>query len=223
MGDHLSKLEDRALHRTLESVVLTQFPNPERKDCPGAAALRAIAKKRISMQDPALEHAGRCSPCFAELTDIRRAIRKQNVLWITGTAAAAVLLLVVLLGYFGFQNGKSPTPEPQRIAAVLDLRTASAGRAVQVPGSEPPPIEIPRGLLKLTINLPIGSEAGSYRVQIQRSNLSTGIGGSGHATIKDGITELMIEIDTTSLPSGLYDFGWRQAESDWRLYPILIQ
>src|SRR5580765_6680174 len=101
-GDHLSKREDRTLHRTMESVILTQFPNPERKDCPGTAVLRAIAKKRISMKDPALDHAGRCSPCFAELTDIRLAIRKQNVMWIGGTATAAVILLAVLLGYFGY-------------------------------------------------------------------------------------------------------------------------
>src|SRR4051812_29843613 len=124
MGDHLSKREDRTLHRTMESVILTRFPNPERKNCPGTAVLRTIASKRISMKDPALEHAGRCSPCFAELTDIRRAIHKQNVVWITGTAAAAVILLAVSLGYFGFQKGKSSAP-PQQIAAVLDLRNTS--------------------------------------------------------------------------------------------------
>lgn len=222
-GDHLSKREDRTLHRTMESVILTQFPNPERKDCPGTAVLRTIAKKRISMQDPALDHAGRCSPCFAELTDIRRAIRKQNVAWITGTAAAAVILIAVLLGYFGFQKDKVPTPESQQIAALLDLRNASATRSVQSPGSEQLPIEIPRGLLKLTINLPVGSEAGSYEVRIRKPNQSATLDGIGHARIKDGITELMVEIDTTSLPIGTYDFGWRMAGSDWRNYPILAR
>jgi hypothetical protein len=223
MGDHLSKREDRTLHRTMESVILTQFPNPERKDCPGTAVLRTIAKKRISMKDPALDHAGRCSPCFAELTDIRRAIRKQNAMWITGTAAAAVILIAALLGYFGFQKGKAPTPEAQRIAAMLDLRNASASRAVQVPGTDQPPIEIPRGLLRLTINLPIGSEAGSYEIQIRRTDQSATATGTGQARIESGITELMVEIDTTSLSSGTYAFGWRMAGFEWRSYPILIR
>jgi hypothetical protein len=222
MGDHLSKREDRTLHRTMESVILTQFPNPERKDCPGTAVLRTIAKKRISMQDPALDHAGRCSPCFAELTDIRRALRKQNVVWIAGTAAAAVVLIAAFVGYFGSQEGKSPTPEPQQIAAVLDLRNASASRAAQVPGSEQPSIEIPRGLLKLTINLPVGSEEGLYEVQIRKLNEPASLDVNGHAGIKGGITELSVEIDTTSLPGGIYDFSWRMAGFDWRVYPILI-
>jgi hypothetical protein len=222
MGDHLSKREDRTLHRTMESVILTQFPNPERTDCPGTAVLRTIAKKRISMKDPALDHAGRCSPCFAELTDIRRSLRKQNVMWITGTAAAAVMLIALLLGYFGFQKGKSPTPETQRIAALLDLRNASASRAVQGPGSEQPPFEIPRGRLSLTVNLPVGSEAGSYEVQILRTDQPATITGTGQARIESGITELMVEIDTTSLSNGTYNFAWRQTEFDWRFYPILI-
>jgi len=223
MGDHLSKRDDRTLHQTLESVVLTQFPNPERKGCPGTAVLRTIAKKRISMQDPALDHAGRCSPCFAELTEIRSSIHKQNVFWITGTAAAAVVLLAVLLGYFGFQTAKSPTPEPQRIAVLLDLRNASANRAIQGPGSEQPPIEIPRGLLTLTINLPIGSEAGSYEVKIRRAGQPTSISGSGQANIKSGITELMVEIDTSSLPSGPYEISWRMPGVDWRNLAIQIR
>jgi hypothetical protein len=223
MGDHLSKREDRTLHRTMESVILTQFPNPERKDCPGTPVLRTIAKKRISMKDPALDHTGRCSPCFTELTDIRRAIRKQYVAWITGTAAAAVLLIATLLGHFGYQKIKAPTPESQRIAAVLDLRNASASRAAQIPASEQPPIEIPRGLLNLTINLPIGSDAGAYEVQIQKPNKSPNLGVSGQAIIEDGITKLRVQIDSASLHTGTYDFKLRMSGFDWRYFQIHIR
>jgi len=223
MGDRLSKRNYRTLHQTLESVVLTQFPNPERKGCPGTAVLQTIARKRISMQDPALDHAGRCSPCFAELTNLRRAIRKQNVAWITGAAAAAVILIVALLGYFGFQNGKSQTPEPKQIAAVLDLRNASTNRAIQVPGPEEPPIEIPRGRLRLAINLPIGSEAGSYEVQIRKRSQPANLMSVGQARIEGGITKLEVEIDTSSLPIGTYDFSWRMTGYDSRYYPIVIQ
>ena len=52
--DHLSKREDRALHRTFESVVLTQFPNPERKDCPGIGS--AAANRQKAHLDAAIRH-----------------------------------------------------------------------------------------------------------------------------------------------------------------------
>jgi hypothetical protein len=187
--------------------------------------LNAIAKKRISMRDPAVGHVGKCSPCFAKLTEMRSAIHRQRVLRTAGIAAAAVILLTVFLGYFAFQKGSSPVPSPQsqRIATVLDLRSASATRTVQPPGSNQSPIEIPRGLLIMTINLPIGSEAATYEVQIRKPGQPSGISSNGQARIENGITELMVEIDTTSLPRGIYDFAWREAKFDWTFYPILIR
>jgi hypothetical protein len=96
---HLSKRRSRALFRALAEVVMTQFPNPDRKGCPGAAVLRAIATKRISMGDPAITHVGACSPCFRELTAMRRAIFGRRVLWIAG-AVVSVAILTVLVRHF---------------------------------------------------------------------------------------------------------------------------
>src|SRR5262245_38578979 len=101
MRDKLSKREDRAIHRALASIVLTQYPNPERRDCPGTSVLRAIATKNISMRDAAHEHVGSCSPCFSELTEIRQALRRRNLTWALGTAGAAVLVLAIV-AYFAF-------------------------------------------------------------------------------------------------------------------------
>src|SRR3954470_14564545 len=95
-SDRLSKREDRALHQALASVVLTQFPNPQRKDCPESPVLHAIAKKHIPMRDPVHEHVGSCSPCFSELTEIRDALHRRNMMWTIGTAGTAVLVLAVL-------------------------------------------------------------------------------------------------------------------------------
>jgi hypothetical protein len=97
--DHLSKRRIRALERAMARVVMTQFPNPERKGCPGATVLRAIATKRISMRDSAIEHVGVCSPCFRELTAMRRAIFRRKVLWIAG-AVVSVAILAVLMRHF---------------------------------------------------------------------------------------------------------------------------
>ena len=95
----LSKRQSRALFRALARVVMTQFPNPERNGCPRATVLRAIGTKRISMRDPAIEHVGRCSPCFRELTAMRRAILTRKVLWLVG-AVIAVVMLSVLTDHF---------------------------------------------------------------------------------------------------------------------------
>src|SRR2546428_9955102 len=108
MRDRLSKREDRRLHQALASVVLTQFPNPKRKDCPGTSVLRAIATKTIPMRDPVHEHVGSCSPCFSELTEIREAIHRRNVMWTVGTASAAGVALAVLVLYFAFLRVDSP-------------------------------------------------------------------------------------------------------------------
>src|SRR2546427_9727398 len=90
--DQLSNRQIRALERAMARVVMTQFPNPERKGCPAATVLRAIATKRISMLDPAIEHVGRCSPCFRELTAMRRALFTRKVLWLVGAVIAGVML-----------------------------------------------------------------------------------------------------------------------------------
>src|SRR5262245_48814228 len=107
MRDKLSRREDRALLKALRAVVLTQFPNADRKDCPGTLTLRAIATRRISMFDSAHEHVGSCSPCFSELTEIRETIHRRR-LWTTGTASAAAVVLAMLIAYFAFLRGASP-------------------------------------------------------------------------------------------------------------------
>ena len=222
VGDELSRRQDRALHRAFESAVLTQFPNPERKDCPGSPVLRAISEKRISMRDPALAHVGQCSPCLAELSEFRRVVHQRKVIWVWSPAVAALLIVSVFAGYLTYKTNPSPSPslQAQRVAAVIDLRGASSARAPQ-PKTNPSPIEIPRGLLALTIKLPIGSEAGSYEVAIRRPNQPATVGGTADARVEAGITEVQINLNTSLLPSGKYEFGWRAMDDlEWRYYPI---
>jgi hypothetical protein len=248
--DRLSKREDRRLHQALASVVLTQFPNPERKDCPGTPVLRAIATKTIPMRDPVHEHVGSCSPCFSELTEIREAVHRRNVMWTLRAAGAAGVALAVLVVYFAFLRADGPTrqeavqpgtppgvpqtnepvynappTQPVYITTMLDLRNASTTRTVQPSGatSNMQPIAIPRGLLALTVQLPVGSEAGSYEVEIRKPNQPATRTAKAQATIENGITKLPINIDTSSLPPAEYEFAWRLADFSWRHYPILIR
>jgi hypothetical protein len=225
VGDELSKHQDRALHRAFESAVLAQFPNPGRKDCPGTGTLRAIANKRISMRDPAHAHVGQCSPCLAELTEMRRATRQNNLIWMAASATVAAVLLLVLVGpSFLWKSQSVPvSPQAQRIAAVLDLRNDSLSRTAQPPLSNQPRIEVPHGLLTLTVVLPIGSEAGTYDVEIRKPNQSPSAGASGLAVVENGITVLHLSVDTRPLEVGDYEIAWRQPQFDWRSHPIFIK
>jgi hypothetical protein len=249
-SDRLSKREDRALHQALASVVLTQFPNPQRKDCPETSVLRAIAKKHIPMRDPAHEHVGSCSPCFSELTEIRDALHRRDMMWFLGTAGTAVLVLAVFVAYFAFlrvgspvrqeavqprspvetpqvddPNRSLPPSQPGQVAAMLDLRNASVTRTIQPSGatSSMQPIEIPRGLLAITVQLPIGSEAGSYELEIRKANQPAIQTVTAQADIDAGITKLLLKIDTTSIEPGEYDFAWRLTNFGWRRYPIVVR
>lgn len=90
----------------------------------------------------------------------------------------------------------TPPARPDQIIAKLDLRNASTTRTVQPSGSTSnlQPIEIPRGLLTLTVQLPIGSEPGSYQVEIRRANQPTISPVEAQATIDNGIPKLLVSI-----------------------------
>jgi hypothetical protein len=189
------------------------------------------------MFDSAHEHVGSCSPCFKELTEIRRALQKRKVLlWAMGTTGTAIVIFAVWITYFGFRRTDNSV-RPQMVQtettressgavlALLDLRNASATRTVEPAGanSSVPPIEIGRGLLALTVELPVGSEAGLYELEIRNSNQQPIQAAKAPATVEGGITKLLINVDTRSIPPDQYEFAWRLADFGWRHHPILIR
>ena len=109
--------------------------------------------------------------------------------------------------------------------ALLDLRNASVSRSVERSDSSSnvPPIEIHRGLLALTVQLPTGSDAGLYEVVIRDSNQQPIRMTKGEAKIENGITKLSIDVDTRSIRPGKYAFTWRSVDFDWREYPAVIR
>ena len=96
--------------------------------------------------------------------------------------------------------------------------------ASKVPGTaNQQPLSVPRGRLKLVIQLPVGSEAASYEVQIRKQDESAIVSGKAQARIEAGITKLLIEIDTRSIQAGDYQIAWRLDDFDWRFYPIQLR
>jgi len=211
---------DRALHDALASVVSTQFPNPERKDCPPSNALREIARKRLPITDPAIDHVAHCSPCFNQLHEIRAAFRRRRIVWPAG--AAAIIVLAIGLGYIALQPATPIDPTP--VATVLDLRGLSPVRG-ETPETGTTPataLSLPRRVLDLTLQLPVGSAEGSYEVAVQEDDASL-VSAMGEATIEDQIATLRVRIDTREVPEGEYALAVRETGLNWRLYPLNLE
>jgi len=119
----------------------------------------------------------------------------------------------------------APTPPPQPNEALLDLRNASVSRSVGSleSNSNMPPIEIHRGLLALTVQLPTGSDVGLYEVEIRDSNQQPIRAARGRAEFQNGITKLLLNVDLQSVRPGEYEFRWRPADLSWRSHQILVR
>jgi hypothetical protein len=224
----MSKRQERKLLKALESVVSTQFPNPERKGCPGIDVLRLIATKELPMRDPAFEHVGRCSPCFRDVRELRADIQRKRMQK-AGTGAM-VVLVAALIGYFTFRPSDVTTRTDTPLAPVyesvsVDLRDFQTTRSDSpAPGNQPAVIpRVPRRALALTISLPIGFLEGQYEVQISDTSQNPLATGMGNAVIEDYITKLRVNLDLSSLAEGEYRLGIRPVGFSLRQYPVVIQ
>ncbi len=86
----------------IEQLLLTAYPNPERKGCPGRDVLTNLAGKERDADDPNWYHVWHCSPCYAEFKQLRdarwerekvREQRRSRATWVTVVAAALVVIV----------------------------------------------------------------------------------------------------------------------------------
>ena len=81
---------------------------------------------------------------------------------------------------------------------------------------------LPKGILDLSVQLPIGSEEGDYELRLQKSKAIV-LEVKGQAMIKDHIAVLAVKLDTSTLASGKYILQIRQPGSTWEDYSIAIR
>jgi hypothetical protein len=212
-----------------DEVLRTANPNPARVGCPTSDVLIAASRRERPLGDPAYEHLLKCSPCYSEF----RALQKAGILggghtsgrtWWLG-AAAAVLLLAA--GAVWVVRQRAPAQQvvtrenvvtARELPTELDLRKYAVARSEQST-PERPPVSLPRGRLNLTILLPVGSEPGSYEVQILDSDLRSKASATGDAEIRDYVTTLRAIIELGSLAPGTYQLALRRQGEEWRLFP----
>lgn len=71
------------LQKIVQHDILTNYPNPLRKDCPGLPTLRTLARRNHQFdatieQDPHWLHVVHCSPCYADYLKEFRSHRRRT-------------------------------------------------------------------------------------------------------------------------------------------------
>ncbi len=197
-----------------------EFPNPQRVGCPGPAILKNIAlhRLRLSEADPWLDHLASCSPCFQEFSEIRRqkaGQRKQTQMWL----AAAAMVLLAVGGWLWVRS----RPSGQTAAVVvLDLRSRAPVRGEGTPETSQPPLQVPRSAKTLNLELPIGSNEGTYDVALLNASGAELFRTSAAAKLEDHIVALRADVDLAGIAPGSYFIGLRQPGLEWTRFPIRL-
>jgi hypothetical protein len=221
------------LQDIVQQAILREFPNPERKGCPGPVSLRELANRPRPTRDAVWEHVTHCSPCYQEFLDLRTQVkaqlerRRQAVLRRRVVVAAIVVVLAggAIATYEVSQRGglRNPPVAGPYESASLDLKDRSVTRSVEKQAPKAQPLILPAKRLDLSIFLPIGSEPGRYDVQLLKKIDEPLLSVSGEATVQHGTTILRARLDLTGQTTGSLLIGLRQPPSDWTYYPVTIQ
>jgi hypothetical protein len=215
------------LREAVQETILRNFPNPERKGCPGDPVVREVAGRRELIEDDAWQHITHCSPCYAmflQFKDEFRTIRRRRGLAIILSAVALVAISVGIATYTVNSRLERPVIQTDAsfVAETLDLKDGSPLRGVEPQPKTPAPRTLPRKKLNLMINLPFGSEPGKYEVQLRKAG-EVLITVGGIAKIRDGLTELPARIDLSKYAPGDYSVAIRQDGAGWVENPISLQ
>jgi hypothetical protein len=240
MADHDSPEQQRyeRIREVLQEAILRDYPNPDRHGCPGSEALTRLAARRRPIRDADWEHVTHCSPCYREFLEFRAETleREQHKKQLQRRAAiaAAVLLIGGVLTYWAFQDHRNAvitrtpaaTGHKLQISAVLNLESESETRGdsgkTNTPAREIQ--RLPRSAVDLSIYLPLGSEPGSYEIQLFKNRSDAIPLGtfSGVAQIENGLTVLRIAPDFSPFQAGTYSLAIRRNNASWHYYTVIL-
>ncbi len=217
------------LKKQLQDSILRDYPNPERKGCPGDLVLKELAERPLDQaveDDPHWHHVTHCSECYREFLTFNTAFRREAKAKRAraGWTLAAGLVVVALGLIFAVRQGWFASQRPQNaelayVKQTVDIPTMTrSGEA----GGDHKPIVIERKPVDLTVQLPIGSRAGTYEFQLRREKQPI-VAASGVAAIQNGTTAFTVRVDLSTLTPGMYEMFVRQVGWDWNYYPVEIR
>ena len=219
------------IQRRLQEEILHKYPNPERKGCPGRQVLARLALDSFSTKlegDTDWEHTTHCSECYREYLDIRadaarsKERRANAIRWsIAGTALLAAVLLFVFVQVRTEINHERPqNAELAYLPRTINIESMSRSAGQSERKSA---IKLDRGLIALTVQLPIGSKIGSYEFRLRNSNGSAMLMKSAAAKLREGTTSFVLRLDLRKASPGQYRMEIRQSPFDWNYYPVEIR
>ena len=220
----------------LQQAILRDYPNPERRGCPGFNVLRRLASFDLPQtSDPAWEHVIHCSPCYAEFlgfraeTKVVRRRGRQRMRLIFAAAAVVIVLCGMWLAGRQFLGPRGQVP-PQIAAnvpptpAYLDLEPIEISRGGSDGEGKHSNLVLPVGDLDLRIRLPIGSEDGRYQVQILSQPGGRPLAfGQGAAALEEHSVLLTTRLNLKGLKPGNYYMAFRRVNLDWAMLPLELK
>jgi hypothetical protein len=221
------------LQKQLQDSILNEYPNPERKGCPGDSVLKRLAAHPLDEPiagDLNWHHVTHCSECYREFLVFRDEFKREIKHRRTKAArvlVAAVIIVIAIVAFLFFSRPTTPRvppsvaerpPAPSKdgskeraktLTAVLNMEGASPTRGAE--GKPEPKVgnlqRLPRvHIAPLLVYLPFGTEPGAYEVQLSHDedNAAPLATFAGNAEVRDGLTILRVSPDLSDFPPGTY-------------------
>jgi hypothetical protein len=217
----------------IEEILLTGFPNPERKGCPPSEVIEALGNQKLGRDDAAWHHIWSCSPCFRDFKTIRdarverveRAYRQKKTRRMFLVAAAAAVLFLTA-GYFLLTSTRSGVSRGFAVVSI-DLTNAGVVRGAE-PRGDAPVAQLPRTLDEIHLKLPTFSRRGRYVVAILKSRTENGAVALGSAVTRGTEAQpiIVVSLDLSAATPGRYFLETRLEEASQEdaltYYPVVV-
>lgn len=210
----------------------TEFPNPDRVDCPDPAVLRTMASGGRSPSE-SVGHVLRCSPCYGQYIEFQRLARARRRIrfGLAGLATAAAVLVGLYFGRAGstpqIAPGSQPRIEVARVApqekipvtvnlAQFAVSRGDDSRRVRLPA------RLPAKRLLVTFQMPFGVEAGIYRVRLTQQSGPVMEEKTVRARFRDGVAFFELEFEAEGLAGKRVTLSVQPNGLSRREYPLLV-
>jgi hypothetical protein len=217
----------------IDEILSRANPNPDRIGCPPRETLVGLARRAQPIGDPAYEHLVKCSPCYREFRTLQSTLSgggstetaSPRRVW--AWAAIAAILVLAAGGTWralyapGINSTAPVTSQAAQLSAEVDLRRFATTRGER-DRETATPVSLPRGIVNVTLLLPVGSEPGAYEIQLLDSELKSRASAQATGVIREFVTTVRSTIDLRTVPTGSYQLAVRRLGDDWRLFPALV-
>lgn len=215
------------LKKQLQASILRDYPNPERKGCPGDAVVRALATRPLSENiedDSNWHHITHCAECYREFLEFSQHA-KQGATASRRMALGGIAAAIIVFGIYLAIRGWSPESERPQIADLQYRKTLVDIESMTRSGeaNEKKPIVLEREPKELTVRLPVGSRSGTYEFQIRDASGKAVVSKRQGASIRDGTTEFVVLLNLSELAAGQYSMQVRRVPFDWTYYPVVLR